>query len=179
MFELLRADCQANVKAPLSIMLLAVYRYGNWLHRKVRIPVAFQVLRVFYIVACVLITYVICGSQIPAQCTIGKGLKLDHPFGIIISPDAVIGGHCSIMHQVTIGSLDGASPILENEVFIGTGAKILGPVIIGKKAIIGVNAVVLEDVPPGGTAVGIPARVIKITETSAREALFERNLSLD
>ena len=74
-----------------------------------------------------------------------------------------MGERCMISHGVTIGVLGGdrlGVPRLGNDVYVGCGAKILGPVTIGDGAIIGANAVVLEDVPAGATAVGVPARII-------------------
>ena len=73
-----------------------------------------------------------------------------------------MGERCSISHGVTIGVLGGhrpGVPRLGNDVYVGAGAKILGPVTIGDGAIIGANAVVLKDVPAGATAVGVPARI--------------------
>jgi serine O-acetyltransferase len=71
------------------------------------------------------------------------------------------GSNVSIEHQVTIGADRRQSPVIGNDVFIGAGAKIIGPVKIGDGARIGANAVAVHDVPPWSTAVGIPARVVK------------------
>ena len=84
-----------------------------------------------------------------------------------------MGERCSISQGVTIGVLGGERdgvPRLGNDVYIGAGAKILGPVTIGDGAIVGANAVVLEDVPPGATAVGVPARIIQRKQQPARKA---------
>ena len=96
------------------------------------------------------------GSDIPLNCRLGGGLLLIHPTGVVIHPGATIGPNCLIMQQVTIG--EGVS--LAGHVDVGAGAKIIRPVSIGRHASIGANAVVLEDVPEGATAVGIPARVV-------------------
>jgi serine O-acetyltransferase len=75
---------------------------------------------------------------------------------------AVRGGHHVLVeHQVTIGAEKGASPVLGDHVFLGAGARVIGGVRIGSQALIGANAVVLDDVPDGATAVGVPARVVK------------------
>ena len=86
---------------------------------------------------------------------------LPHPNGIVIHPRAEIGPNCLLFHQVTIGQGEGGVPTLEGHVDVGAGAKVLGGLRIGKHAKIGANAVLLQDVPPGATAVGIPARVIQ------------------
>ena len=103
---------------------------------------------------------VISGAEIPLNCRIGGGLLIPHPNGIVIHSDVEIGVNCLIFQQVTIGV--GSTPGLPKvggQVNIGAGAKILGGVVIGDHAQIGANAVVIHDVPPGATAVGVPARV--------------------
>jgi serine O-acetyltransferase len=105
---------------------------------------------------------VITGADIPTTTTLGGGLMLPHPNGLVFHRDVIIGVNCMIMQQVTIGQLaDGPVPRLGNGVYVGAGAKILGPVTIGDNAAIGANAVVLDDVPANATAVGIPARVVR------------------
>ncbi len=103
------------------------------------------------------------GSYIPPEAEIGPNCELGYGgLGIIIHPDTRIGSNVFISPQVTLGGrseMDGA-PIVEDGVIIGTGAKILGPIRIGKGARIGANAVVLNDVQPGVTVAGVPAREI-------------------
>lgn len=102
------------------------------------------------------------------QCIIGRGaefgpaLVLIHSQGIVINTTVRAGRNVLIEHQVTIGAEKQQAPVLGDDIFIGAGAKILGSVRIGNRVKIGANAVVTKDVPEGATAVGIPARVIKI-----------------
>jgi serine O-acetyltransferase len=104
---------------------------------------------------------IVTGADVPINCQIGGGLRIPHPNGIVIHPDAVIGPNCQIFQQVTIGLREGSgAPRIGGHVDIGAGAKILGAVTIGNHARIGANAVVLTDVPEGATAVGIPAKVL-------------------
>ena len=104
---------------------------------------------------------ILCNCIIGRGAEFGPGFVLIHSVGVVIN-GAVRGG-CSIYieHQVTIGAESRQSPTLGDDVFIGAGAKIVGRVAIGDGARIGANAVVLHDVPPGATAVGVPARVIE------------------
>ncbi|MDD2332329.1 MAG: serine O-acetyltransferase [Candidatus Cloacimonetes bacterium] len=108
---------------------------------------------------------IIFGCDIARAASIKGGLYLPHPNGIVIGEHVKIGCNCIIHQGVTLGARGEdhtlANPIIGDEVEIGSGAKILGKLKIGNQARIGANAVVLSDVPDGGVAVGIPARVIK------------------
>jgi serine O-acetyltransferase len=104
----------------------------------------------------------VTGADIPLNTRIAGGLSIPHPNGIVINSGATIGPNCLIFQQVTLGygGPKPGNPTIGGHVDIGAGAKILGGVTIGDHAKIGANAVVLCDVPPGATAVGIPARII-------------------
>lgn len=95
-------------------------------------------------------------------CEIGPGLFIEFGYGTIIGPRK-IGENCWITAGVTIGYKNDVdpSPIIGNNVYIGAGAQVLGPITVGDNAIIGANAVVLRDVPPNCTVAGVPARIIK------------------
>ena len=103
---------------------------------------------------------VVTGADIPVTCRIEGGLMLPHPNGVVIHPDARIGPNCLFFPQVTIGVAHGGVPHIEGHVDIGAGAKVLGAITVGAHARIGANAVVVDDVPPGATVVGIPARIV-------------------
>ncbi|HHQ4154942.1 TPA: serine O-acetyltransferase EpsC [Clostridium perfringens] len=104
------------------------------------------------------------GIEIHPGAKIGKGLFIDHGMGVVIGETAEIGNNVTIYHGVTLGGTGKDKgkrhPTIGNNVIIGCGAKILGPISIGDGAKIGANSVVLKNVPKGKTAVGIPA-VIK------------------
>lgn len=102
--------------------------------------------------------------HISYNAKIDKTIKFPHPIGIVIGDDVVIGKNVKIWQQVTLGSHGKSTqifdyPIIKEDVKIYAGAKIIGGETIGKGAIIGANAVVFIDVPPGKTAVGIPAKI--------------------
>jgi serine O-acetyltransferase len=104
----------------------------------------------------------VCGADIPVSCAIGGGLRMPHPNGIVIHPNAIIGPNCMLFQQVTLGSggVRPGAPIIGGHVDIGAGARVLGGVRLGDHCRIGANAVVLDDVPPSATAVGVPARIV-------------------
>jgi serine O-acetyltransferase len=105
---------------------------------------------------------IVTQSDIAPQATLGRGLMLPHPNGIVIHEDAIVGDDCMIMQQVTIGMIgEDCVPRLGNNVYVGAGAKIIGKVEIGDGARIGANAVVTKDVPANHTAIGIPARLLE------------------
>ncbi|MEQ1930813.1 MAG: serine acetyltransferase [Parvularculaceae bacterium] len=105
---------------------------------------------------------VVTAADIPLTVQIGGGLKILHPTGIVIHPDATIGVNCLLMQQATLGAREGVDgvPRLGDHVDVGAGAKLLGPISIGDHARVGSNAVVLINVPTGMTAVGVPARIV-------------------
>ena len=107
------------------------------------------------------------GIEIHPGATIGKGLFIDHGMGVVIGETAEIGDNVLIYHGVTLGGTGKDTgkrhPTVGNNVIIGCGAKVLGPIVIGNNVKIGANSVVLRDVPDESTTVGIPA-VNKVKE---------------
>ena len=105
------------------------------------------------------------GIEIHPGATIGRRVFIDHGMGVVIGETAVIGDDCTLYHGVTLGGTSWNKgkrhPTLKQGVVIGAGAKVLGPITIGKNAKIGSNAVVVKDVPENATAVGIPARILE------------------
>ncbi len=104
---------------------------------------------------------VLTSSDIDVGSRFGRNLHLPHPTGVVVHRSVVIGDDCMVMQQVTLGQVaDGGAPVIGSRVYVGAGAKVLGPIHIGDDARIGANAVVLIDVPAGATAVGVPARLV-------------------
>ena len=105
------------------------------------------------------------GIEIHPGAQIGIGLFIDHGAGTVIGETAVIGDYVKLFHQVTLGGIrfthGKRHPTVESYAEIGAGAKVLGNITIGHHAKVGANAVVLSDVVPYATAVGIPARIIE------------------
>jgi serine O-acetyltransferase len=105
------------------------------------------------------------GIEIHPGAAIGRRFFIDHGMGVVIGETAEIGDDCTLYHGVTLGGTSWVHgkrhPTLGNGVIVGAGAKILGPILVGDGAKIGSNAVVVKEVPPGATAVGIPARIVE------------------
>lgn len=108
----------------------------------------------------------ITGIEIHPAAIIGRGLFIDHGMGVVIGETTEIGDYVTIYQGVTLGGTGKETgkrhPTIGNNVLIGAGAKVLGPFNVGEGAKIAANAVVLEEVPPHGTAVGVPARIVRI-----------------
>jgi len=115
------------------------------------------------------VNHVLTGADLAWQASVGPGLTLYHPTGVVLGPDVVAGSRCVLQQGVTLGAVrergrvvDGRvdSPIVGDDVSLGAGAKVVGPISLGDGCFVGANAVVLIDVPPGQLAVGVPARVV-------------------
>ena len=112
------------------------------------------------------------GIEIHPKAKIGKNLFIDHGMGVVIGETSDIGDNVTIYHNVTLGGISPSinsenqretkrHPTLHDHVVVGSGAQVLGPIVVGKNAKIGANAVVTKDVPENGVMVGIPARNVR------------------
>ncbi len=138
-----------------SIHALIAYRFSNNLYKK----------KLYFLARLISqISRFFTGIEIHPGATIGRGLFIDHGMGVVIGETAEIGDNVTLYHGVTLGGTGKHKgkrhPTVGNNVVIGCGAKVLGPILIGDNAKIGANAVVLKDVPSGATAVGMPAKNI-------------------
>ena len=155
------SSARAVVRGVLSQGFQAVltYRFFHYLKMK-KIPS--QPFR-FFIERFIEIT---TGISIPAECKIGRGLRIHHFGGIIMHPSAQIKDNCTLYHGVTIGDRGGygKAPKIGNNVLIGAGAKIIGEIEIGDNCRIGANAVVIKSIPDGSTVFGNPCRIVPLKE---------------
>lgn len=120
------------------------------------------------------------GIEIHPGATIGRRFFIDHGMGVVIGETAQIGDDCTLYHGVTLGGTSWNKgkrhPTLGNNVVIGAGAKVLGPITLDDGARVGSNAVVVKDVQAGATVIGIPGREVRSrqTEEKRREAMAEK-----
>ena len=107
----------------------------------------------------------VTGIEIHPGATIGKGLVIDHGMGVVIGETTIIGDNCTLYQGVTLGGTGKDTgkrhPTLGNNVLVGAGAKVLGPINIEDNCKVAANAVVLKEIPENSTAVGIPAKVVR------------------
>lgn len=166
LFELLSAyqkrDPAARSKLEIFLLYPGVnatlhYRVAHFLYR-----------HHFYFLARMISQWArfLTGIEIHPGATIGRRLVIDHGMGIVIGETAEIGDDCLIYHGVTLGGTGKEKgkrhPTLGNNVMVGNGARILGPFTVGDNARIASGSVVLSEVPPNATAVGIPAHIVKV-----------------
>ena len=147
-----------------SLHILIYYRIAHFFYRK----------KLFFLARMVSqMGRSFTGIEIHPGAKIGKGLFIDHGMGVVIGETAEVGDNVVMYHGVTLGGTGKHTgkrhPTVGSNVFIGTGAKLLGPINVGDGAKIGANAVVLQDIPSKATAVGIPARIILNEEASIIE----------
>ena len=114
------------------------------------------------------------GIEIHPGAKIGKGLFIDHGMGVVIGETAVVGDNCLLYQGVTLGGTGKDKgkrhPTLGNNVLVGNGARILGPFKVGDNARIAAGSVVLSEVPPDSTAVGVPAQIVRVHGESVHYA---------
>lgn len=142
-----------------GFLAITCHRGLHFLHTKMHVPVIPRFLS--------LIVRWWTGIEIHPGAQIGSGFFIDHGAGVVIGETAIVGDNVTLYQGVTLGGTGnerGAKrhPTLESNVFVGSGAKILGPITIGANSRIGANSAVLKDVPRNATVTGMRARIIKI-----------------
>ncbi|MDD5005272.1 MAG: serine O-acetyltransferase [Candidatus Omnitrophica bacterium] len=150
-------------KSHLEVVLLysglhaiIFYRIANFLV-KLRIPILPRAISQF--------ARFLTGIEIHPAAQIGKSLFIDHGMGVVIGETTIVGDNVTLYQGVTLGGTGKEKgkrhPTIGNNVVIGTGAKVLGNISVGDNSYVGANAVVIKDVPPDSTAVGVPARITR------------------
>jgi serine O-acetyltransferase len=170
MFSNIRKDIQVYQRrwGAQGLWAMVVYRFGRWRYG-VRPVLVRKFLSLIYHLLFKLVQ-IVTGIELPCEVEIGQNFIIDHFGGIVISGYAKFGDNCRIRNGVVVGLRnvkDARAPIVGNNVDIGAGAKLLGPIRIGDNVHIGANAVVLCDVPDNSVAVGVPA-VVKLRESNGR-----------
>lgn len=121
------------------------------------------------------------GIEIHPGAQIGKGLFIDHGTGVIIGETTIIGDNCTLYQGVTLGGNGKETgkrhPTLGNNVMVSAGAKILGSFSVGDNSKIGAGSVVLEEVPPNSTVVGVPGRIVKRSDTKLPQEELKQDLN--
>lgn len=173
MFENVKADFAAHGRnwGAQGFWAMLVYRFGRWRYG-VRPAILRKACSLLYKVLFKLVQ-ILTGIELPCEAEVGRGFVIDHFGGIIVSGYARFGDNCRIRNGVTVGLRrveEPAAPRLGNNVDVGAGAKLLGPITIGDNVVIGANAVVIADVPANSIAIGVPATVRPRRDAAARDA---------
>ena len=162
MFENIRQDLRAHGGdwGAQGFWALVVYRFGRWRYRVRPSPLR----KIFSLIYKIWFkfTQIVTGIELPCEVEIGRNFVIDHFGGIVISGYAKFGDNCRIRNGVVVGLQrvdEPCAPVIGNNVDIGSGAKVLGPIKIGNNVVIGANAVVIRDVPDNCIAAGVPAVV--------------------
>lgn len=125
----------------------------------------------------------VTGIEIHPAAVIGRRFFIDHGMGVVIGETAKIGDDCTLYHGVTLGGTTWNKgkrhPTLGNNVVIGAGGKVLGPIKVGDGARIGSNSVVVQEVPVGATVVGIPGRIVQESKPSERMMKIAQQMGFD
>ena len=171
MFKNLKYDLNKVMENdPAARSKIEVFLLYPTIHALIAYRIAHYTKKLFFLARLISqISRFFTGIEIHPGAKIGRGLVIDHGMGVVIGETAEIGDDVLLYHGVTLGGTGKDKgkrhPTLGNNVVIGAGAKVLGPIYIGSNSKVGANSVVLKDVPEGATAVGIPAKnIIKIKE---------------
>jgi serine O-acetyltransferase len=136
---------------------LLLHDLAHFLHRRLRLPLLPRLVAAF--------ARVLTGIEIHPGATIGRNVFIDHGHGVVIGETAVVGDGTTIFQGVTLGGTGKQTgkrhPTIGRDVVVGVGAAVLGDITVGDESYIGAGAVVLKDVPPRSTAVGVPARIVR------------------
>jgi serine O-acetyltransferase len=150
----------------LGLWVVGVYHFGVWANQR-QSRLARWLSSKAYGVSSLLVELG-TGCSLDRRTQVGEGLHVVHSGNIRIHPDAVIGQRCGIMNDVTIGTaMDRpGAPRIGDDVFIGSGARILGPITIGDRATIAANTLVITDIPAGAHVIGVPGRPLPVRAPS-------------
>lgn len=162
MFDNIRKDLHTyqNDWGAQGFWVMIVYRFGRWRYT-VKPAILRKLFSLLYKISYKFIQ-IITGIELPCEAEVGDNFIIDHFGGIVISGYAKFGNNCRIRNGVVVGLKNVSKPIapqIGDDVDIGAGAKILGPITIGNRVDIGANAVVIKDVPDDSIAVGVPAKI--------------------
>jgi len=184
MFKLLREDIRSiKERDPAAKSSIQVFLLYSGLHALIyyRIAHFFYNLKLFFIARMISqFARFMTGIEIHPGATIGKALFIDHGSGVVIGETTIIGDYCTVYQNVTLGGtgkdIGKRHPTLGNNVMVGAGAKVLGPLKVGNNVKIAAGAVVLKDVPDNSTAVGIPAKVVRVDDKKVASDLDQINI---
>jgi serine O-acetyltransferase len=169
--DTLRADYDRHERRlrNLGLWVVGVYHFGVWANQRQSRLGRWASSRAYAVSS--LLVELGTGCSIDRNTRVGDGIHIIHSGNVRIHPKVVLGQRVGIMNDVTIGTANARDgfPVIGDDVFIGAGARILGPVKIGDGAVIAANTLVITDVPAGATVMGVPGRVLPQARPRAAE----------
>lgn len=166
MVSFILQDWAANANNPKGRFVLLYFRLCQGIRR---LPAGLWILGIPLLAFYVLLVHWLMGIELDYKTVVGPSLALQHGVGLVVHQSAVIGSGCTLRNGVTIGARPPREgiPILEDGVDVGVNAVILGPITIGRSAVIGAGSVVIGSVDAGSVVAGNPARMIRRVEQTA------------
>jgi serine O-acetyltransferase len=161
-----KGDGRISVWGNPAFWAIAWYRFGHFIYRENSPWILRTPLKAVYLAGALFCESVL-QMRLPCSAEIGGGLCISHVGGVVLHHRTVIGKNCDLSHQVTIGTAGlgrTGVPRIGHDVCIGAGAVLSGDIEIGDGARIAANSLVNRDVPPGATAMGVPAKIVKYAE---------------
>jgi len=161
-----REDWRVNKGNAKAQLVLSLFRVGNFIASKRHSNKALYLAGLPYLVLYRVLVEWLLAVELPTCTVVGPGLEIHHGMGLVVNGNTIIGDHCILRHNTTIGCVrnpdgsQGPSPVLGNGVELGANVVLLGGFSVGDHAKVGAGSVVIREVPAHATAVGNPARIL-------------------
>jgi serine O-acetyltransferase len=162
----LRRLIAASYEHP-ALWAVVVYRYGQWVLYRCRLPILRQIANIHYYL-CFNWIRTRLQVEVPRTTAIDAGFRIDHMGSCLVNCQVIAGRNFTITFGVVIGQSDTGIPVIGDNVSVGVGAKVIGGIHVGDDVVIGAQSVVVKDVPNGAVVAGVPAKVLRIRDPRFR-----------
>lgn len=149
-----------------GLLAIVVYRYGQWVYFRCRVPIVRQLLDLIYYYWFFWVRTRL-QIELPRTTAIDAGFRIDHFGGILINCQLIAGKNLTITHGILIGQTDSGVPRFGDGVSLGVGAKVIGGIVLGDNVLVGTGAVVTKSFPDNAIVAGVPARLLRLRDGAA------------